>query len=35
MSPSSKADADCHLFAATVAAFINFPLWRASVLHPH
>lgn len=33
MAPrNGKEDADCHIFAATVAACINFPLWRASAI---
>ena len=28
----SSKDPDCHLFAAAVAAVINFPLWRASAI---
>lgn len=29
---SHSADADCHFAASTVAAIINFPLWRASAI---
>ena len=29
---SHSADADCHFAASTVAAVINFPLWRASAI---
>jgi hypothetical protein len=32
MSPSAKQDADCHFTAATLAAVMNFPLWRASTI---
>lgn len=27
-----SADADCHFAASTIAAIINFPLWRASAI---
>lgn len=27
-----SADADCHFAASTIAAIVNFPLWRASAI---
>jgi hypothetical protein len=29
---SHEADAVCHFAASTIAAIINFPLWRASAI---
>jgi hypothetical protein len=29
---SHSADADCHFAASTIAAIVNFPLWRVSAI---